>query len=110
MADDNEFWNKVDKHIADLEQRLGLPTNFLTEIADETPWSFIIKAHTLIEAAVGHVITNALGDTVLDQWATSLPLRGRHSKVSLLRQLTNIRKNDIQFIEALSERSNNIII
>ena len=45
-----------------LEQKLGLESGFFESLdgENESDWSFIIKAHALIEAAISHLLTEHL--------------------------------------------------
>ena len=45
-----------------LEQKLGLKPGFLESLDDENEndWSFVIKVHALIEAAISHLLTEDL--------------------------------------------------
>lgn len=43
--------------IRELETSLGLPENFYDDLYKEDDWSFIIKIHALVEAAVTHLLS-----------------------------------------------------
>lgn len=47
--------------VEELVKELGLPEGFYAELLGEDDWSFIIKLHALMEAAVTGLIVAALG-------------------------------------------------
>jgi hypothetical protein len=44
----------------DFEERLGLQRGFFGRLRDEDDWSFVIKGHALLEAALARVLANEL--------------------------------------------------
>ena len=53
--------NTILEKAKSLERELSLKEDFLIKLKDEDDWSFIIKLHTFIEAAVSHLLSKALG-------------------------------------------------
>src|SRR6187551_2310931 len=50
-----------ERPIAVIEQQLGLPVGFLRELYDRgDDWSFVIKAHAFLEAALTHLLAKHL--------------------------------------------------
>jgi hypothetical protein len=61
-ADPPSVWRAVQE----IETSVGLTPGFLEKIyADPTDWSFVVKVHTLIDAALVHLIIEALGKPAL---------------------------------------------
>ena len=51
-----------ERPIAEIENQLGLPTGFLRSLYDhEDDWSFVIKSHAFLEAALTHLLAEHLG-------------------------------------------------
>ena len=46
--------------IIKLETQLGLPDGFYQKLLNEDDWSFIIKIHSLLEAAITHLLTETV--------------------------------------------------
>jgi hypothetical protein len=61
---DGETYNNV----KEIENGLGLPDNFLLSIyVDDDDWSFVIKLHSMVEAAVTHLlVTRFANDQLTD--------------------------------------------
>jgi len=93
------------------EGDLGLPAGFLVELLDgDSDWSFVIKIHSLIEAALTHLLTGAFGRTEL------LPLFGRlHTsdtrtgKLAFAKALKLVDRNQAAFIQTISELRNRVV-
>jgi hypothetical protein len=41
--------SKITERLAELEATLGLPAGFILRLREEDDWSFVIKAHALLE-------------------------------------------------------------
>ena len=53
--------------VGQFEKELNLPNGFfLNLLIKEDDWSFIIKLHALVEAAVSHLLASICGDRLLD--------------------------------------------
>jgi len=62
MSKDPEKWVKAFGETSDwLEKELELPHRFIFRLTEEDDWSFIIKTHALIEAA----LTNQLSSSII---------------------------------------------
>ena len=55
----------VEGSVRTLGTDIGLPIGFLEGLRAEDDWSFIIKVHALIEAAVSHLLCSVLGKATL---------------------------------------------
>ncbi len=90
-----------------LELELGLPENWITFIAAEDDWSFVVKCHALLESAANRALTEALGRPNLSEFISRLELSGvKTGKVSLLVNLDHLDSDCKRFISKLSELRN----
>lgn len=85
-----------------LEAQLGLPSGFLEGLRTEDDWSFIIKIHALIEAAVSHLLCTALGNDRLIDVFSCLDLSDkRRGKMAFAGALSLLGKSDRRFVSSL---------
>ncbi|GKS63878.1 hypothetical protein YTPLAS72_11820 [Nitrospira sp.] len=93
-----------------LEAQLGLPSGFLEGLRTEDDWSFIIKIHALIEAAVSHLLCTALGNDRLIDVFSCLDLSDkRRGKMAFAGALSLLGKSDRRFVSSLSELRNTLV-
>ncbi len=107
------------KPLSDLENRLGLPKGFYHKLLKEDDWSFVVKTHALIEAAVTHLLSKTtaisfrqfddlnLDEELLAQAFSRLELSDkRKGKVSFSKALGLLMDYQRSFIHSLSEIRN----
>jgi hypothetical protein len=100
----------IEDSVRALEEELGLPGGFLERLRDEDDWSFIIKAHALIESAVSHLVCIALGKPILAEVLSHLELSDkRRGKMAFASALGLVEKPDRRFINSLSELRNTLV-
>jgi hypothetical protein len=97
-------------------QKFGLPERFLDdllkEVEEDSDWSFVIKAHALMETVITHVLSESLHITGADKkveisdFIARLPMNGQNGKVSLAESLNLITKVTRNFIWRLGEIRN----
>lgn len=106
MADDDPLGN-----VNQLEEELGIATGFLESLFKEDDWSFVIKTHALLEAALTHVLTVFVGEPRLERLFARLELSGATTgKVVLARDLNLLSEaRDRRFIRSLSELRNDLV-
>jgi hypothetical protein len=95
-----------------LEQRLGIREGFFESLDadEESDWSFLIKVHALIEAAVSHLIVERLGDERLNDIASWLELSNKRTgKAAFIKSLQLLGKPEQRFISSLSEIRNTLV-
>ncbi len=92
-----------------VETDLRLPDRFVLDLVQQDDWSFTIKAHALLEAAITQVLTAAVPDARLHNLLTSLNLAGRHSKLSYAEALGLVEETHIRFLNQLSQIRNTIV-
>lgn len=100
----------VEGSVRMMEAELGLPSGFLEGIKQEDDWSFIIKTHALLEAAVSHLLCSALGKDALAEVFSHLELSDkRRGKIAFAAALDLLHKPDRRFISSLSELRNSLV-
>lgn len=100
----------VEGSVRMMEAELGLPSGFLEGLKEEDDWSFIIKTHALLEAAVSHLLCSALGKDALAEVFSHLELSDkRRGKMAFAAVLDLLRKPDRRFISSLSELRNSLV-
>jgi len=90
--------------LAELERALEIREGFLAELERDDDWSYVVKLHTLMEAAVSHLLAKAFEDDRLDKALQSLPLGSlRSGKLAFLRALDLLGDSDMRFVRFVSE-------
>jgi hypothetical protein len=100
----------VEDSVRALETELGLSSGFLEGLRTEDDWSFIIKVHALVEAAVSHLLCSALGrDTLADVFSHLELSDKRRGKMAFAAALGLLEKPDRRFVSSLSELRNTLV-
>lgn len=93
--------------VAHFEKELGLPDGFFTNLlVKEDDWSFIIKLHALVEAAVAHLLAATCGDKLLDVFSRLELSSLETGKLAFAKALDLLDKRERKFIRKLSEIRN----
>ncbi len=95
-----------------LEQKLGLQSGFFESLdgEDENDWSFIIKVHALIEAAVSHLLTEHLQRPELDDLFSRLDMSNKATgKAAFVKALSLLEEPERRFLSSLSELRNRLV-
>lgn len=89
-----------------LEEKL----NFLNDLLNGDDWTFVIKAHALIETAVTEMLVHHLGEVELTKVIELLPLSDtRTGKIAVARQLKLLDDRQRRFVRFFSELRNNLV-
>lgn len=105
MSDD--FYSRILADARKLEGGLGLPEGFLDALKAEDDWSFVIKAHALLEAALTHALVVRTGLDAAEEFFSHLELSGsKTGKVALAESLDMLRSEERRFIRSFSELRN----
>ncbi len=95
---------------AELEAEVGLPAGFLNSLLEEDDWSFIVKAHALIEAAMTHALVQCTGLSAAENFFARLDLSGGQiGKAKLASDLGLVTPWECKFIRKLSEIRNDFV-
>jgi hypothetical protein len=100
-----------ERPIAEIENQLGLPTGFLRSLYDhEDDWSFVIKSHAFIEAALTHLLADHLGkEDLLPVFAYLETSNVRTGKLAFVKAFDLLDKGARRFIHTLSELRNDLV-
>ena len=100
-----------ERPIADIENQLGLPTGFLLSLyTHENDWSFVIKAHAFLEAALTHLLADHLGkEDLLPVFAYLETSNVRTGKLAFVKAFDLLDKGARRFIHTLSELRNDLV-
>ena len=90
-----------------LEKELGL--NKLDHLRSEDDWSFVIKSHAFLEAALSYLVCNAIGREELEELVSGLNVGGRFGKLELAKAMGLLEQRDIAFIKRLSSLRNKLV-
>ena len=100
----------VEELVSLLEMDLGIEPGFLTRLADENDWSFVIKSHAFLEAALSHLIANALEAPALGSILAHVDTSNtRSGKLAFLRELDLLDDASRRFIKSFSELRNSLV-
>ncbi len=92
-----------------LERDLCLPSEFLGKLVEEDDWSFVIKSHAIIEAALTHFLISST-DARLAHLFHRLPFGGGHaSKLAVAHALGLLDDLSHDFARRLSELRNRLV-
>lgn len=84
--------------------------DFLFDLLKEDDWSFIIKAHALIEAAVTEMIIQHIGQESLKSTIELLPLSDtKIGKIAIAKQLGLVTPEERKFVRWFSELRNLLV-
>ncbi|NTU61991.1 MAG: hypothetical protein HGB05_01005 [Chloroflexi bacterium] len=100
-----------ERPIAEIENQLGLPAGFLRGLYDhENDWSFVIKSHAFLEAALTHLLADHLGkDDLLPVFAYLETSNVRTGKLAFVKAFDLLDKGARRFIHTLSELRNDLV-
>lgn len=97
------------EYISALEDRIGLPKNFVHRLTSEDDWSFIIKLNALFEASATHLLTSRLQAPELEGSFSYLDFgNSKFGKVALLKKLGCIDSDQAKFLQMLFELRNKL--
>ena len=113
LSEDKSFienFPKLDSFLTPLESELGLPNAFFRGLLDENDWSFVIKLHSLIEAAATRLLVVALGKPELEEIISRIELSGKTTgKLAFFKSLDLLDSESRGFIQTLSEVRNKFV-
>lgn len=100
----------LQKAVRDIEERIGVRSGFFDDLEAEDDWSFIVKAHALVEAACAELLTEYVGSReVLDPFSRLELSDKRAGKMAFLRALSLLDDDERRFVSALSELRNVLV-
>ncbi len=98
----------INDNVKGLEQELGIAPGFLEAVMKEADdWSFVIKVHALAEAAITHLLTNALNREELRDIIAAITMGdSRRGKLAFVAKLKLLEPDIIQFFQTLGSIRN----
>jgi hypothetical protein len=100
----------IDESVRELIAEIGLPTEFLPGLMADSDWSFVIKLHALIEAAVTHALVVHSGKDEASEVFANLELsNAKTGKLAFSKVFLNLESEDRRFIRSFSELRNSLI-
>lgn len=93
-----------------VEDALHLRRGFLVQLRDEDDWSFVIKAHAFLEAAVGELLARQVGDQRVEGVFQRLELSNLETgKIAFARAFGLFTPAEVTFIRRFSELRNSVV-
>jgi len=100
----------IDESVRELIAEIGLPTEFLPGLEADSDWSFIIKLHALIEAAVTHALVVHSGKDKTSEVFANLELsNAKTGKLAFSKVYLDLESEDRRFIRSFSELRNSLV-
>lgn len=100
----------LEEAICNIESRTGVRAGFFSDLLKEDDWSFIIKAHALLESACAEILTERSGVPDLIDTFSRLELSAKTTgKVAFLKAYGLTIDRERRFITALSELRNTLV-
>ena len=96
--------------VAKLEAELGIESGLLEKMFDDDDWSFVIKTHAVLEAAVTHLLAGALNEPRLVPFLARLELSGTTiGKLPVVKALELLGDEERRFVRSMSELRNDLV-
>ena len=100
----------LEEAIRNIESRSGVRAGFFDDLRNEDDWSFIIKAHALLESACAELLAERTGVPDLIDVFSRLELSAKTTgKVAFLKAFGLAIDRERRFIVALSELRNTLV-
>ena len=99
-----------DAALLQVEKHYDLGSGFMHDLLHEEDWSFVIKAHALVEAAASQLLTHHIGDRRVAGIVEKLELSNtRTGRLAFLGALDLLDKPHHRFVRSLSELRNKLV-
>ena len=100
----------LDEAMAHFEKDLGMPEGFIADLKNQDDWSFVIKSHALLEAALTQLIAHHVGRSELKPILARIDMsNAQFGKAAIGGALGFLTKPERRFIRALSELRNDLV-
>ncbi len=97
------------ENMEELESKLGIPQGFISNLAGEDDWSFVIKLNALFEATATQALVVKSGLTELEDNFSYIDFgNSKFGKVALLKKLGCITAAEAKFLQMLFELRNKL--
>ena len=102
--------DSFDDSLSRIESDCGLPEGFSISLSKEDDWSFVIRLHSLLEAATAQLLTQSLGRTELSDIFSALDIsNAKTGKIAFIRALALLPKEHCDYIRSFSELRNVLV-
>ncbi len=91
------------------ETELELPQGFLDRLAVEDDWSFVIRAHALVEATITHLLSAAVDPRLRDCFERLEVSNAEYGKMRFAGALELVSGAERKFVRVLSELRNRTV-
>lgn len=95
--------------ISKLEQLLELPPGFVDGLLNEDDWSYVVKTHALLEAALTHMLIDANDPRLADVFRKLQLGGGRTGKIAFAKALEVADPASLKLISQISELRNSLV-
>ena len=107
MGIKKDDFKKFMNDLADtIRQETSSINEFFAEIVKDNDWSFVIKAHALIETIINKLLIKKIGELAETRSFTTIPLS---KKIDMLHEIGICSKNDKQFLKYISALRNKLV-
>lgn len=105
-SDVGKFIDTIRELSTQFENELHLHEGFMSELLQEDDWSFVIKTHALVEAAISHQLASALDERLLPVFRNLELSNKKVGKIMFVEALGLLEKGSKTFVHKLSELRN----
>ena len=110
MSEELQDWVHPFSQTTDwLETRFGLPHGFIIGLTREDDWSFIIKAHALVEAAITNQLSASIDSRLTPVFGQLELSDARKGKIAFTKALGLVDNSERKFIGFLSKLRNELV-
>lgn len=111
MPDSKEGEHVPEPDVWEFEKDLGIRPGFFQKLLNEgDDWSFVIKIHALLEAAVSHLLAEVVGKPELVDLFAQLELsNARTGKIAFAKVLNCLDDDERGMVRKLSELRNQLV-
>ncbi len=96
--------------VYNMEKELNITQGFLYNLKDQDDWSFVIKAHSLLEGSVSQLLSQVMGNENFNEIFSQMELSNKKTgKVAFVKALNILEKRDRRFISFFSELRNKLV-
>lgn len=104
------FLESIKESTDELEHTIGLPSGFLDRLLEEDDWSFIVKAHAMIESSASKALTEITGIKEASDFFSKLEMSNSTTgKLALISALDILPDFSRRFIKTLSQLRNILV-
>ncbi len=106
----DSWLEELSEPVKGIEKRLHLPDGFLDKLLAEDDWSFVIKAHALLESMCSEYLVHLLGNPSFSKALSRMELSDKYrGKMAFLEASGAMDKKERGFIFAMSTLRNDLV-